>query len=92
MTEWSALSDNQRLVLTALDVAGNSSTPQQLARQADELALAWWGRTGPPWQGLSRTVASLIRHGLAARRVVGRVIYYEITNDGRHALRIPGRP
>jgi len=83
MTE--QLSDQQRLVLTAL--ARGLASPKMLAQRADGLALAWWGRNPEhSWQGISRTMASLVRRDLAVRIRGSAATMYEITDKGKRAI------
>jgi len=82
------LSDQQRLVLTALAGYPGVASPQMLAQRADAIALSWWARDPHhSWQGIARTMASLVRRDLAVRIQSSAATMYEITDKGRKALK-----
>jgi hypothetical protein len=87
------LSDQQKIILTAmLQLDGHTVTPQTLARQADWVVREQAGVTLPQgerhsWQGVIRTVASLVRWGYIKRRSYTKMTMYELTSDGREEAR-----
>jgi hypothetical protein len=82
------MSDRQWLVLTPLDLCHPAAvSPQYLAGEVERLGLSWYGRpTDAPYQGVARTVASLISRGLA-KRAYQPSVTYAITTEGREAAR-----
>lgn len=67
---------------------------EQAAKQ--DLRRVWDGPGKPPWPAAASTLAALVRHGLLERserltRHQQRVVLWEITEEGKAALRGPER-
>jgi DNA-binding MarR family transcriptional regulator len=77
------LGDQQRLVLTILARKDKGThTPDSIAQQLR----SEHAQPGATWQGVTRTVASLVRRGLVRRVQLPKMTYYTITPAGQQEL------
>lgn len=78
-----SLSEPQRRVLTVIGMTDKGiHTPQSVAQVVGYT----YDEPDVTWQGITRTVASLVRRGLVKRESYTKMTFYKITPAGQQEL------